>query len=53
MLAINRSSLKLSQSLSISCLLISELDFNANCLSFALKCTVKSIIKLFSTADLI
>lgn len=43
MLAVERSSLKVSQSLSISNLLIPESDFNAISLSFALKFIVMSI----------
>lgn len=53
MLAAASSSLKVSQSLSTSCLLISDFDSNANCLSLALKFTVISITKLFSASDLI
>lgn len=52
MLAVERSNLKISQSLSISFLLISEFDCNANCLSFVLKFTVMSTINLFSASDL-
>lgn len=43
MLTVERSSLNVSQSLKISCLLILESDFNAICLSFALKFTIISI----------
>lgn len=53
MLATESSSLKESQRLNISCLLISDFDCNANCLSLALKFTAISIIKLFSASDLI
>lgn len=52
MLTVERSSLKVSQSLRISCLFISDLDCNASCLRFFLKFTVMSIMKLFSTLKL-
>lgn len=52
MLATERSSLNVSQSLSKSFLFISESDCNANCLSFALNLTVMSIIKLFSISEM-
>lgn len=52
MLAVERSSLKISQSLSMSCFLISESDCNANCLSFDLNPTEMSTTKLFLTSDL-
>lgn len=52
MLAIKRSSLKLSQSLRTSCLVVSELAVKANFLSFALKFTVMSMIELLSKAGL-
>lgn len=52
MLAIERSSLKISQSLSMSCFLIPESDCNAKSLSFDLKLTEMSTTKSFLTSDL-
>lgn len=51
-LAKESSSLKVSQSSNISCLVISDFGCNANCLSFVLKFTIISITKLFSASDL-
>lgn len=52
-LAVERSSLKPSQSFSISRLLTPELLCKANCLSFDLNLTAMSITKLFSVSELI